>query len=283
MSVQLGLIGFPLQHSESQKLHEHALLALNLEGSYRLWEIKPGPDGLKALASRVQALREGRIQGLNVTIPYKEIILPLVDSLSPAAQAVGAVNTLYREPSASRVVGHNTDSPGFWKDLQNLLSWNEHGTQPSALILGAGGAARAVTHALTSRHWTVTVAARRPDQAERLAADFQNQPGNVIAWHLDPRVEPDPTGCRLIVNATPVGTAPETHRSPWPEAWTLPADSAVYDLVYHPRDTLFMKQARKHELPVRNGLGMLVEQAALAFSRWTGQKPPRDIMRRAVR
>lgn len=283
MKMRLGLIGYPLGSSYSRQLHEQALKALNLEGSYQLWEIPPGPDELEELTSRVEALREGKLGGINVTIPYKETVLPLADRLTPAARTIGAVNTLYREPGGNQVMGDNTDSPGFWTDLQQLLPPERQKGGGSALVLGAGGAARAVTYALASRSWRVTVAARRAAQAEELAADFRDLPGSVWPVPLTSRDGPSTTGCGLIVNATPVGMAPGLNLSPWPDYWSFPRGCVVYDLVYNPRETSLMKQAGEVNLPVRNGLGMLIEQAALAFAHWTGQPPPREIMSRTVR
>jgi len=282
VNFKLGLVGFPLEHSYSQLLHRAALKSLNLEGSYQLWEIPPGQACRKELTSLIQDVREGFLTGFNVTIPYKETVLPLVDVLTPTAQAVGAVNMLIREPHGFRVVGDNTDSPGFWTDLLDLLSDQGRDIPPSALVLGAGGAARAVTHALTARSWTVAVAARRLAQAEELAGYFQHGPGTVSAWTLSNPTVPESFNRGLIVNATPVGACSEMNRSPWPDPWSFPGGSAVYDLNYNPRETLFIKQARAENLPARNGLGMLIEQAALAFAGWTCSRPPREAMHQAA-
>lgn len=282
MSFKLGLVGFPLEHSYSRLLHNAALKSLNLEGSYQLWEIPPGTAGRKELTSRIQDVRDGVLTGFNVTIPYKETVLPLVDVVTPTARAAGAVNTLIREPHGFRVVGDNTDSPGFWTDLLNQFSEQGRNIPPSALVLGAGGAARAVIHALVAHNWTVAVAARRPAQAEELAGNFQHGPGTVSAWSLSSPKFPETFVRGLIINATPVGSGSEINRSPWPDLWSFPEGSAVYDLVYNPRETLFMKQARAQNLPARNGLGMLIEQAALAFASWTGRQPPRKAMQRAA-
>ncbi|MFO8036250.1 MAG: shikimate dehydrogenase [Anaerolineales bacterium] len=281
--IHMGLIGFPLAHSYSQRLHERALDVLGLEGKYHLWEIPPLPQGKEELISKLKDLREGHLKGANVTIPHKRSVLYFVDRLTPMAQAVGAVNTLYLDPQRDHVVGENTDSPGFWVDVRKVLLTVRKGEKPRALILGAGGAARAATHALLTHGWSVSIAARRISQAESVAKHFGDQGRAVEVYHLSERASLKLEACRLIVNATPVGMAPDTASSPWPQSWEFPKKALVYDLVYNPAQTLFMRQARGGGLEVRNGLGMLVEQAALAFKRWTGAEPPRREMLEVVR
>lgn len=273
--IRLGLIGFPLDHSFSQGLHERALRTSGLEGTYRLWEVPPLPRGREKLLGILDLLREEKIRGINVTIPHKESILPFIDRLTPTAWAVGAVNTLYLHPDRGWLIGENTDSPGFWADAQRGLGQGEDGGERRALVLGAGGAARAVIHALITRGWSVCVAARRTSQAECVSRHFAGQGRAVDACHLSEQVWCGMEDCRLIVNATPVGMAPDTDCSPWPSTWEFPRTGMVYDLVYNPPQTEFMKQAEEQGLEVRNGSGMLVEQAALAFRYWTGVEPPR--------
>jgi len=274
--IRLGLIGFPLEHSYSQYLHERALESAGLEGTYRLWEVPPLPGSREELLVKLSSLREGTIRGINVTIPHKESILPFIDRLTPTARAVGAVNTLFRDPQKDRLIGENTDSPGFWADVRKGWGKEKGGENRRALVLGAGGAARAVIHALITRDWSVTVAARRILQAENIARYFAGHGGAVEACHLSEHVLPGVESCRLIVNATPVGMAPDTNRSPWPPTWEFPRTGAVYDLVYNPPQTEFMRQAEEQGLEARNGSGMLVEQAALAFRCWTGVEPRRS-------
>ncbi len=279
--IRLGLVGHPLDHSYSRVLHERALAVLDMDGTYQLWEIPPSPHVSELLQARVHTLREGIIQGLNVTIPYKERVLPHLDSLTPRAQSIGAVNTLFRDKKG-RVVGDNTDSPGFWQDVRRLLPADGERSQPKALILGAGGGARAVAHAVLSQGWKVAVAARRITQANELSDQFEDTYGPLQTCSLSPYI-PRPVGrVALIVNATPVGMAPARDASPWPEGWRFPPGAAVYDLVYNPPRTRFLEQARDRGLKTRNGMGMLIEQAALAFRRWTGTEPPREEMRCAV-
>ena len=268
--IHLGLIGYPLGHSLSPKIHKAALKACGLQGDYSLFPIHPDHlQGLKGLLARV---RSGEITGLNVTVPYKQNVIELMDELTPAAQAIGAVNTIYFRNN--RLIADNTDAPGFLTDLKRFIGKWELGVgnRKSALVLGAGGSSRAVVYALLNNGWNVTLAARRIEQARELAGRF----AGVKAVGLDSKTIL-PTNLRWIVNTTPVGMAPNTGQSPWPEELSFPR-AAIYDLVYNPRETKLVKDALAQNLNATTGLGMLIEQAALAFEIWTGHNPPRNIL-----
>jgi shikimate dehydrogenase len=282
-SYSLGLIGYPLGHSLSPQIHGAALHTLGICGEYSLYPI-PSPaergDGVEGntLDMLLQKMRIGQIHGLNVTIPHKQNVIPLLDDLTPAAQAIGAVNTIFLRDQ--KLIGDNTDAPGFWADLQQLAVSGKQSAE-SALILGAGGSAHAVAYALLTHGWHVNLLARRIEQAQKLGkqlAVFSNQL-SVIASDYRSLTTDHYT---LLVNTTPVGMHPNIDDSPWPENLPFPENAAVYDLVYNPRETLLVKQARAAGLPAITGLGMLVEQAALAFERWTGLTAPRTAMREAV-
>ena len=168
--IQLGLIGYPVSHSMSPKIQNAALKACGLEGDYSLFPIAPGDkQGLNDLLGRV---RSGEIRGLNVTIPHKQNVIEFLDELTPTALAIGAVNTIYvRE---GKLIGDNTDAAGFLSDLNHFIN-SAFSIHHSALVLGAGGSARAVVHALLNDGWKVTIAARRREQAEQLANSFANR------------------------------------------------------------------------------------------------------------
>ncbi len=159
----LGLTGHPLGHSLSPQLHNAALAALGLEGAYRLYPVAPLPEGQAALAELVGRLRSGELHGLNVTIPHKQAVMPLLDRLSPAARAIGAANTLVLR--GGELLGENTDAPGFLVDLHTRLGAHLPRGSGRALVLGAGGSARAVVYALAGAGWQVRLAARRTTQA----------------------------------------------------------------------------------------------------------------------
>lgn len=270
--LRLGLVGYPLGHSFSPVLHEAALSQLGLEGAYRLHPVAPPPEGRAALEALIERLRAKDIQGLNVTIPHKQNVIPYTDRLEPAARAIGAVNTLALEDGA--LVGYNTDAEGFREDLRRSFA-----LEPSrALVLGAGGSARAVVYALARDGWQTAVSARRRAQAEGLQ---RISPIQTLSFPLKAQEVQD-WAPALIVNTTPLGMAPDTDESPWPADLPFPRGSHVYDLVYNPAETAFMQQARRFGTLTSGGTGMLIEQAALAIRIWTGRDPSRKAMAAAL-
>ncbi len=277
--IQLGLTGYPLGHSLSPKLHAAAFKSVGLEGEYQLYPVAPDdPAGLPQLLGRVRSVE---LQGLNVTIPHKQTVIPLLDELTPSAQAIGAVNTVFLKDG--KLTGHNTDAPGFTVDLKRSLGVESAGR---VLVLGTGGAARAVVYALLTGGWDVTLAVRAADtgMAEALIESFKRVTAHGVSGYVLLEAEPlRPLldGVRLLVNTTPLGMFPDVELTPWPEGLPYP-QAAVYDVVYNPRETLFVKQARAAGLRAETGLGMLVSQAALSFETWTGRAPSIDAMFAAV-
>lgn len=273
--IHLGLIGYPLGHSLSPKVHTAALQACDLEGDYSLFPIRPeDKQGLRDVLAR---LRTKEIRGLNVTIPHKQNVIELLDELTPAARTIGAVNTIYLREN--RLIGDNTDAPGFLKDLHRFLAANQSqiANRKSAIILGAGGSARAVVYALVNDSWNVTLAARRFEQAQQIVLSFDN-----YELPITTLTDLRPSTFDLLVNTTPVGMTPNIDSSPLPENLSLPSNAFVYDLVYNPRETKLVKDARAQGLSATTGLGMLIEQAALAFELWTGHNPPRNVLYNSV-
>ena len=285
-NYSFGLTGYPLHHSLSPRMHAAALRDCGLQGNYQLYPVEDAAD-LDELLNR---LRQGSLQGLNVTIPHKGSILSLLDVLTSTARAIGAANTIFCRDG--QLVGDNTDTAGFLADLDSL-GWSQRVDQSQgALVLGSGGAARAVAYALTRSGWQVTIAARRREQAQALLETVQSSEGDGVstgeikrltAIHLGEAslssLDPAPG---LIINTTPLGMFPHLNASPWPQDLVFPVGAAVYDLVYNPAETALLRAARAGGLRVTNGLGMLVEQAALSFEIWTGMDVPREVMRRAV-
>jgi len=280
--MQLGLIGFPLGHSLSPKIHATAIKACEIEGDYSLFPISPDDkQGLKLLLDRV---RNDEITGLNVTIPHKQNVIPLLDKLNPTAISIGAVNTISMQNGM--LTGDNTDVPGFLADLKNFLTPEKQklGETKTALVLGAGGSARAVVYALVDDGWDVVIAARRVEQTQALIAQYQNSDFrissieyNLLSLHtLLPALS-------LIVNTTPLGMSPNIDASPWPDDLPFPPNTVVYDLVYNPRETKLVHDAHAADIPAITSLGMLIEQAALAFEIWTDCSPPRENLWNALK
>lgn len=276
---ELGLIGWPVEHSLSPIIHNAALKASGLEGSYRLYPIRPDQNLKSGLAELFNAVRSLELAGLNITIPHKIAAIPLLDSLTPAAKQIGAINTIYLEDG--NLCGDNTDAQGFINDLKTRLP--AFPDEKIALVLGAGGSSRAVTYALAHDGWKVIIAARRLEQAQKLASDLDpNMIHSINTASLD-RKNLEAIHPALIVNTTPVGMAPNILSMPWPNELRLPQSAAIYDLVYNPYETLLIKIARQAGLKAYNGLGMLVEQAAISFERWTGHPAPRETMHLAAK
>lgn len=265
----LGLIGYPLGHTLSPRLHQAALAFAGLNGVYLALPTPPA-----GVEDAVRAMRAWRIKGLNVTIPHKEAVIPFLDGLTPRAMRVGAVNTLFWE--GDRLMGDNTDTAGFGILIEGLAVAGAR-----VLVLGAGGSARAVADALGERGAReVCFAVRRPGAASELVEGFGRAFASTryaeIPWaSLDDHLP----GADLVVNTTPIGMHPHDAESPLraDQVARLGAHAAVVDLIYRPATTLLLHQARERGLEARNGLVMLMGQAAEAFERWTGERVPLDV------
>ena len=270
--IRLGLIGYPVSHSLSPVIQTAALQSCGLEGDYSLFPIHPeDKPGLKSLLDQI---RTGEIQGLNVTIPHKQNVIEFLDELTSTAVAIGAVNTIYKQDHI--LIGDNTDAPGFLSDLKRFLTTEtlRHG-ELRALVLGAGGSARAVIYALLQDGWEVTIAARRMEQVERIRNLFPHHTLHITDFAFS---NIDISNISLIVNTTPVGMTPNADQSPWPDNLPFPPHAWIYDLVYNPRQTRLVRDALARGRSATTGRGMLIEQAVLAFEIWTGHHPSREIM-----
>ena len=261
----VGIIGDPVGHSRSPAIHNAAFAALALDYVFVAFPVRAG-----AGYDAVRAVRTLGLAGLNVTMPHKDDAARACDELTPAAAALAAVNTVVHQADGS-LLGASTDGEGVVRALA------DEQVDPSGrrcLILGAGGAARAVVQALGAHGASVAVAARRPAAASTAAA-------LAPAAQVVPLAEVEPwiTDADVIINATPLGMNGEP--PPFPMS-SLHAGQLVYDTVYHPAETPLLAGARAQGARAANGLGMLVHQAALAFEHWTGRPAPLDVMRRAA-
>lgn len=263
----LGILGHPIGHSASPQVHEAALEASNLPGVYLPFDVEA--SDLEPLLDSADRLR---LRGLNVTIPHKEAIAPLLDELDGDAERVGAVNTIVLERGWSK--GFNTDVYGFRVSLRSLgLRLGER----RALVVGAGGAAKAVVHVLLREGARVMLTNRSLARADRLADSFDG-PVEVVGLDEASRCGP----WDLLVNATPAGMRGHEPSLPIPEA-AIAGAGFVYDLVYNPPETPLLAIAGRLGKPRASGLEMLLHQAARSFELWTAREPPVEAMRRAAK
>ncbi len=261
----IGILGHPVRHSLSPIIHNAAFRALGLNCCYVALEVPS-----TKLSEAVRGLATLGFLGANVTIPHKEAVLPLMDGLSDEAKAVGAVNTIVCRDG--RLFGYNTDVTGFLAPLEG------HPLSGKCMtILGAGGAARAAAYGLLqafepSKLW---LAARRVRQAKALADDLAvSDSDGVLAPIAITDARPQVRASALIVNATPVGLYPHVEVSPWPHVEDFRTGQYVYDLVYRPRDTRLLREARGRGAEILDGVSMLIHQAAAAFVQWTNKPMP---------
>lgn len=271
------LLGYPVEHSLSPLIHNTAFQAQGVNAVYVATPVHP--DALPAGVAGLEALQ---FMGANVTVPHKEGVRALLDDVSERAAAVGAVNTIVCEDDGLR--GDNTDVEGFLSPLDAAAGDALDGAP--MLVFGAGGAARAVVYGLLARYAPeqLTLVARRPEQAEALAADFaDHDPENALRVTTFDDAGPAVRASRLLVNATPLGMAPETDGTPWPDDGDFAAEQVAYDLVYNPEETRFLQAAAAQGATPLGGLDMLVGQAAAAYEQWTGRTMPTDAVYEALR
>ena len=310
--LRVGLIGNPVAHSYSPRFQQAAFDALGIPARYELWQ-----TAASELPARVASLRASGCLGANITIPYKEAVLPLVDVVDPVAARLGAVNTIVHRDEY--LYGYNTDAPGLLRALveQGIGRQLENAGVSlkgyTAVLLGAGGAARSAAFALASASIDdLTIVNRNLERAQQLAAEVQQD----SACQVFSLSNPDfliPRSTSLIINATPVGmhfsnkqagsrgAAPggvagvppdflpplATEGEEPEDVSPLPAEvlarfdagTFVLDMIYNPVQTQLLRQARNLGLRAANGLSMLLHQGALAFTLWTGQPAPLEIMR----
>jgi len=253
------VIGDPVAHSKSPLIHTRWLQTYGIAGSYEAIHVKP--EGLSTFMAR---LRAGEFVGGNVTVPHKVAVMDLCDRLDPDAEAIGAVNTLLRAPDGT-IVGSNTDHYGFLANLdERAPAWDS--IRNRALVLGAGGAARAVVHALARRGYRdIVILNRTLDKARELADAF---PARAAGLEDYAALAPD---ADFLVNTTTIGMHGTRFAGLPLEA--LPPHAVVTDIVYTPLVTPLLADAERRGLVSVDGLGMLLHQAVPGFAAWFGKKP----------
>lgn len=265
-----GLIGYPIKHSLSPAMHNAAFKKLKMNALYMLFE-----KTREEFPAAVRQLKAMGVRGFNVTVPYKEEIIPYLDGLDAQAKRIGAVNTVLNQKG--RFIGYNTDALGFIASLKEDLAFVPKGK--SIFIIGAGGAARAIGFALAKeKAKSIVFRDCLAEKAERLSKDIKGIfPDCLVSGQAR---GPAPT-IDLLVNASNCGMK---STDPLPiEPKILPAGIKVYDIIYNPSPTKLVKEAGKRGIKAINGLGMLLGQGRAAFEIWTKQKAPLSIMRGALR
>ncbi len=276
----VALIGWPVSHSVSPHMQNRAFLELGLAD----WVYLPTPVSRYPyirIKEAVLGLRALGFRGANVTVPYKEAVVPYLEKLSDTAKAIGAVNTIAVDEEG-RLCGHNTDGQGFIADLAaNKITVDDR----RVLILGGGGSARAVTYALLSNGCkNVTILNRTKTKADDIASSFRDmfKDASIETGPLDREYIKQVPLCDLVVNTTSVGLVANDDNMPWDENVRFIDGQVVYDLIYNPRETPLLRHAKLGGALAINGLGMLVHQGAAAFSIWTGQRAPVEVMHKAA-
>lgn len=255
-------------------MHNAALKRLHLNAAYVALLVRAGE--LHRVLARVW---RNELAGLNVTIPHKQVVMRHLDKLTPVAKQIGAVNVVERR--GQRLIGHNTDGAGYLMSLKKLAGFRPRGK--NVVMVGAGGAALAIAHALgTVGIQSLTIFNRDAAKARRLIVRLR-QTYPAINFHAGPwpATEGLPNQPHLFINATAMGM----NGQPWPDLGflaTLPRSTLVSDIVYNPVNTELLRTARRHQLKTHPGYGMLLFQGALAFEIFTGRKAPVGVMRRAL-
>lgn len=264
-------MGQPVAGNPTQFMMERAFAAAGLDWRYLTFEVTP-----ENLGDAVRGLRALGLRGANFTIPHKISVIPLLDELSPAAELMSAVNFVKRVDS--KLIGDNTDGKGFVESLHTVID----PAGKKVVLLGAGGAARAVGVELGLAGASEIIVVNRSTPRGQELADLLTQkvkvPSQFALWKGDYEL---PEDAAIVVNATSIGLNDAEARAPIATATWKPEMIAA-DVVFNPPDTVFLEEARAKGCKTFDGLGMLVEQAAISFRLWTGADPDRQIMREAV-
>ncbi|GCE04346.1 shikimate dehydrogenase [Dictyobacter aurantiacus] len=282
--LHVGLIGDPVAHSFSPRFQQPAFDALGIPARYELWHTPA-----RQLIERIRSLCEPDCLGANVTIPHKEAVLPLVDKIDPLAARIGAINTIVHRDDY--LYGYNTDALGL------LHALHEHGLGEvetyngrehislrghTAILLGAGGAARAAAFALVDAGVEqLIILNRNLERARHLAADLLRSYDRPIFSLNDPSFL-IPRTSSIIINATSLGLHEDISPLPVETLAQFDPDTFIYDMIYNPSQTYLLCQARLMGFNTANGLSMLLHQGAQAFTLWTNQPAPIEIMRKSL-
>lgn len=267
----LAIIGHPVGHSLSPLLQNTALDACNLNYVYVPFDVHPDE-----LGSAVAGLRSLGVEGFNVTIPHKTAVIKYLDQLDESAELAGAVNVVHN--TGGKLVGYNTDGAGLLKSLAEELGFIPGSGR--IIIIGAGGAARGAVAALCRAGASeIVIVNRSPERALELIEPLRRRFGltEIKAVRTNEELAPFLVDCALILNTTSLGMNNET--IPFLKVDTLPLSAKVYDMVYAPAVTPFLRESMDRGLACANGSGMLIGQGEYAFAIWTGKMPPQGLMK----
>jgi len=264
----IGVIGKNLENSLSPLIHNQIILKHSLNFCYLPFQVAE-----TNLGKAIQGIKALNIRGVNITFPYKEKVIEFLDDLEESARRIGAVNTIVNNKGI--LIGYNTDVIGFKKSLQEDGKFAIKGEK--AVILGAGGAARGVIYALLEEGIEeIYIFNRTPEKAEKIKHDFSSffPKSSIYVFSLEEEnLKNKIERVHLIVNTTSLGMPPQIDKTPLPDEKLFHPDLLVYDLIYHPTKTLFLRQAKRAGAKIINGLPMLVYQGIESFYLWTGFKP----------
>jgi shikimate dehydrogenase len=270
----VGVFGFPVAENPTCLMQEAAFAALGLQWRYLTIEVKP-----EALPDAIRGVRAMGMMGVNLTIPHKVAVMPLLDEISPDARIIGAVNTVRRD--GDKLIGENTDGKGFLRGVREQAGIDPAGK--NILVLGAGGAARAITVELAlAGAGRITIWNRSAERGEALCRDLKARTpadAHFVPWRETCQVGPD---VDIVVNATSIGLFPDTEAMPDVDFKKAKSGLLVCDVVPNPPETRMIKTARALGFKVLTGLPMLVYQGAIGFEMWTGRKAPETAMLTAL-
>jgi shikimate dehydrogenase len=274
-TIICGIIGDPIEHSMSPLMHNTAFKTLGLDYAYVPFKVKS-----LELRKAIEGIRGMNLRGVNVTIPHKVAVMPLLDRIDPLAEKIGAINTIVNDDGI--LTGYNTDAAGF---LQTLHERGIELAEKRVLLLGAGGAARAIGNILAAEKVKLIVLNRRQELswAEDLACRLvQSYGADVEVGELtNENLKNAITNVDILVNATSLGMSPDNEQTPVP-ADLFQANITIFDIIYNPLPTRLLQEAKAAGVRTIDGLEMLVQQGAVSFEKWTGIKAPVDVMRKSV-
>ncbi|TFF92286.1 MAG: shikimate dehydrogenase [Promethearchaeota archaeon] len=269
----LGLIGHPVEHSMSPIMHNAIIQKLNLKYVYLAFDVDP-----KNLKKAMSGIRGLNIKGINVTIPYKQQIMNFVDEIDPLAKKIGAINAI--KNIDGYLIARNTDAAGAKKSLIDAKCKLQG---KNILVLGAGGASRAISFALADEANKIIISNRTEDKAITLAKEIKNKMNTDAEGYSNQKniLEKLIENVDILINTTPLGMYPNTNKIPLPEHLLI-KNLFVFDVIYNPLKTKLLKVAEKKGCNILGGLDMLVNQGALAFEWWTGKEADKNLMKTKI-